>query len=349
MARRTSPLGKREGRAVTTRPRCRWSRSRGTDLEDGYAGAGRLVGEVGGDAGVGREEDETLGQEVHHLGVPPERRGLAVAVPVGTADHLVNAAGLGPPCRELLHAGSAAVHEDHVRVFPARRVELEKNRVGVAVLPARDGDQGSVGEILLRLRILAGADEVPRVDGGRGHHPGPAGVRSAPGPPHLSRLGEVLGRSRVPHFLEGVAPPAQVPRPVRQEFQLPRLDLRSVLFLLQVAEFGRDAVDVPFKPPDLGVEGVHEAPEERARLVGQLEPGHSDPVGEDGEGFGDRTDGGVPLPGFPGVELVALGGGPVELRHVADVCGDGLISGVDGIETVDGFAVFDVKHFRFSE
>ncbi|MDE0279740.1 MAG: hypothetical protein OXN16_01470, partial [Gammaproteobacteria bacterium] len=75
-------------------------------------------------------------------------------------------------------------------------------------------------------------------------------------------------------------------------------------------------------------------PEERARLVGQLEPGHSDPVGEDGEGFGDRTDGGFPLPGFPGIELVPVRGGSVEPGLFADMCGDGLPAGIDGVDVI---------------
>ena len=84
-------------------------------LLDRYAELPRLVDEVLGDAAAG-ECDDALGQEIQELVVAPERSGPSVAVPVGLADDLVDAALVGPACRDVLDAGAAAVDEDHVGV-----------------------------------------------------------------------------------------------------------------------------------------------------------------------------------------------------------------------------------------
>ena len=59
-----------------------------------------LSSEVAGDAGAG-ERDDAGGQEVEELVVAAEGGCLAVCVPVRAADDLVDAACLGPACRDL--------------------------------------------------------------------------------------------------------------------------------------------------------------------------------------------------------------------------------------------------------
>ena len=83
-------------------------------LLDRYAELPRLVDEVLGDAAAG-ERDDAFGQEVQELVVAPERSGPSVAVPVGLADDLVDAALVGPACRDVLDAGAGAVAPIHFR------------------------------------------------------------------------------------------------------------------------------------------------------------------------------------------------------------------------------------------
>ncbi len=80
----------------------------GSHLLDRDAELPCLVDEVVGDAAAG-ERDHALGQEVEEVVVAAERSGPSVAVPVGLAHDLVDAALLGPTCRDALDAGAAAV------------------------------------------------------------------------------------------------------------------------------------------------------------------------------------------------------------------------------------------------
>ena len=89
-------------------------RGSGCDLLDRDADLFCLVDEVLGDAAAG-ERDDALGQEVQEIVVAAERSCPSVPVPVGLSDDLVDAALVGPACRDALDAG-AAEDEDHVRV-----------------------------------------------------------------------------------------------------------------------------------------------------------------------------------------------------------------------------------------
>ncbi len=57
----------------------------------------------------------------------------------------------------------------------------------------------------------------------------------------------------------------------------------AVLRVLQVAQPGRQPVDAAVQAPDLGVEGVDEAPQQVFALVGELEAVGADTIGEDAE------------------------------------------------------------------
>ncbi len=56
--------------------------------------------------------------------------------------------------------------------------------------------------------------------------------------------------------LEGVAPVAEIARPVRQGLELVRLHLAAILRFLQVAHLRDDAVDGPVEAAHPGVEAV---------------------------------------------------------------------------------------------
>ena len=84
-----------------------------------------------------------FGRKYEQLVVAAEGCGLAVGVPVGPADELVDAARIGPTGCDLLDAGAAAVHQDHVAVLRARAVEVGPDGVGTADgLAAGDDDKG---------------------------------------------------------------------------------------------------------------------------------------------------------------------------------------------------------------
>ena len=134
----------------------------------------------------------------------------------------------------------------------------------------------------------------------------------------------------VAHLLERVAAVAEVARPVRHELQLAGLHFGPVLCGLQVAQFGREAVDGAVEAADLGVHHVDEPPQQGLALVGELEAVGGGARGEDGERFAHRADGLVAVPYLAGVELAALGGGAEELRVLANRGGHGLaLEGVD--------------------
>ena len=108
--------------------------------------------------------------------------------------------------------------------------------------------------------------------------------------------------------------------------------------MLQVAQPGRQPVDAAVQAPDLGVEGVDEAPQQVFALVGELEAVGADTIGEDAERFAYSRDSFVAVPNVPGIELVAFGGGAVQHRVLADHRGGGL--------RLEG--VVDVVHVRVS-
>ena len=104
-------------------------------------------------------------------------------VPVGLADDLVDAALVGPACRDALDAGTAAVDEDHVGVLGTDFVEAPHDRGGVAhVLAAGDRREGTLAQVGLGLAVRAWAHDVVGVDGGGSELAGLArAVRSVPG------------------------------------------------------------------------------------------------------------------------------------------------------------------------
>ena len=143
------------------------------------------------------------------------------------------------------------------------------------------------------------------------------------------------------------APVAEVADAVGEEFELECPDLGAVLALLQVAHLGDELVDAAVESPDLGVEGVDEAPEQALALVGEL--GSVGPYSfcDDAEGLAYRLDGVVLVPDDAGVELAALGGGAVDLGVVADGCGDGLGFSVDAVDVVhDLLLIWKVSSLR---
>ena len=101
---------------------------------------------------------------------------------------------------------------------------------------------------------------------------------------------------------------------------------------LEVAQVGAEPVDAAVEAPHLGVEGVHEPPEQALAFVGHLEAIRSDALGQDAERFAHRGAGVVFVPDLAGVELVALGLRAEELRVLADRRGHGLVLGVDAVD-----------------
>ena len=142
--------------------------------------------------------------------------------------------------------------------------------------------------------------------------------------PGVAGLGAVGVGYRVAHLFEGVAPVAEVLRPVGHQFELAGLDFGAVLFALEVAQVGAEPVDAAVEAPDLCVEGVDEAPQQALALVGELGAVRADAFCEDAERFADCVDGVVVVPDVPGVELVAFRRCAEELRVLADCRHDGL-------------------------
>ena len=95
-------------------------------------------------------------------------------------------------------------------------------------------------------------------------------MRSAPGPPGVAGDGAVALGDRIAHGLEGVAAVREVPRTIRQQLELERLDLGAVLLALEVAEVGAEFVGGAVETLGLCVEHVDEAPEQALALVGEL-------------------------------------------------------------------------------
>ena len=159
-------------------------------------------------------------------------------------------------------------------------------------------------------------------------------VGAASRSPGVAGLGAVGVGHCVAHLLEGVAPVAEVLRAVGDQLELAGLYLGAVLAGLKVAQLRAEAVDAAVEAPDLGVEGVHEAPEQALAFVGHLEPVRSHPFCEDAERFAHRAGGVVFVPDFAGVELTALGCRAVELRILANGRRNGLCLCVDIVHDV---------------
>ena len=136
------------------------------DAHDRDAELAGLVDRVAGDARSG-ERDDALRQEVEQLVVAAEGRGLAVGVPVGTADHLVDASCLCPARRDLLDAGTATAQQDDVAVLRTGTdegvaPEIEDLRRGVRI-------RVEMALILQRRRCAGSPDGIARAAAGNQH------------------------------------------------------------------------------------------------------------------------------------------------------------------------------------
>ena len=123
--------------------------------------------------------------------------------------------------------------------------------------------------------------------------------------------------------LEGVAPVAQVVRPLCELLELERGDLGAVLGAFEVAHLGNQLVDRAVEALDLGVQHVGEAPEQRLELVMHLGALDGDALDHDRDGFGQRELGFRAVPGLAGVEVVPVGVASEQSEVVADGCGGG--------------------------
>ena len=159
---------------------------------------------------------------------------------------------------------------------------------------------------------------------------------AAPRAPGAAGRVAVLFGHCIAQGLEGVAAVAEVACAVRREFEFAGLDFGAVLRVLQVAHLRRELVDAAVESSHLGVEGVHEPPEQVLSFVGELDAVRCDVLCEDAERFADRRYGLVLVPDVPGVELVAFGCDSVERGVLADDGGGGLC-----LVSVHGF---DIEH-----
>ena len=139
--------------------------------------------------------------------------------------------------------------------------------------------------------------------------------------PCVAGLDAVGVGGEVTHLLEGVAAVAEALCAIRQRLQLPCLDLRSVLGLLEVLHLGRDAIDGAVEPLHLRVQHVGEAPHQGLAFVGHLGSVDGDAVHDDADGLAQGVHGVVLVPDDPAVELAALRRCAVECHVLADSCG----------------------------
>ena len=139
--------------------------------------------------------------------------------------------------------------------------------------------------------------------------------------PGIAGLGAVSLGGEVAHGLEGIAPVTEVLDPVGQAFQFARLDLGAVLLLAEVFHLGRDLVDAAVEALDLGVQRIHEAPEEALPFVGELRAVRCDGAGQDVDGFLDPGKRLVFVPDLAIVELVGAGGRAEQGGLFASHCG----------------------------
>ena len=133
-------------------------------------------------------------------------------------------------------------------------------------------------------------------------------MRSVARAPGIAGLGAVSLGGEVAHGLEGIAAVAEVLDPVGQAFQFARLDLGAVLLLAEVFHFGRDLVDTAVEALDLGVQRIHEAPEQALAFVGELRAVRCDGAGQNVDRFLDPGKRFVLVPNLAVVELVGTRG-----------------------------------------
>ena len=146
-------------------------------------------------------------------------------------------------------------------------------------------------------------------------------MRSVARAPGVAGLGAVSLGGEVAHTLEGIAAITKVLDPVGQEFQFPRLDLGAVLFLAEVFHLGRDFIDTAVEALDLGVQRIHEAPEQALAFVGELRAVRCDGTGQDVDGFLDTGESLVLVPDLAVVELVGARGCAEQGGLFASHCG----------------------------
>ena len=89
---------------------------------------------------------------------------------------------------------------------------------------------------------------------------------------HMLPVSTRYASAAAAHGLEGVAPVAEVLRPVRHKLQLAGLDLGAVLLALEVAQAGHQLVGGAVEALGLGVEHVDEAPQQALAFVASCVP-----------------------------------------------------------------------------
>ena len=146
-------------------------------------------------------------------------------------------------------------------------------------------------------------------------------MRSVARAPGIAGLGAVSLGGEVAHGLEGVAAVAEVLDPVGEEFQFARLDLGAVLFLAEVFHLGRDLVDTAVEALDLGVQRIHEAPEQALAFVGELRAVRCDGTGQDVDRFLDPGKRLFLVPDLAVVELIGTRGRAEQGGLFASHCG----------------------------
>ena len=160
-------------------------------------------------------------------------------------------------------------------------------------------------------------DEIAGVDGGGGEAAGLARVRAVARPPDGAGLDAVGFGGEVAHLLEGVAPVAEIVRPVGQAFELDRLDLGAVLGAFERAHLGDDPVDGALDAPGLGVQHVDEAPQQALALVGELGAVRCDAADQRVDDLLDAGDRFLLGPDEAVVRLVGSGGRAVQRGQLA--------------------------------
>ena len=164
----------------------------------------RLVGEIGGDARAGADDDADR-QDFEHPVVAFERCGFAVARPFGLEDDLWRLAIVGPAGGDAFGAlRRSAVEQHHVRVPGERLVEpVPDQAMVVEIEPAGEGDLGAGGNERFGLDAAFGGEKVAAVDHRRGQRavghrgtgawpPGRAGVRLEAGGGRVAELFQAL-------------------------------------------------------------------------------------------------------------------------------------------------------------
>ena len=247
----------------------------------------RLVGEVGGDAGAG-ENDNARGQDFEDAVVALEGRRLAVAGPVGLEGDLRNLAAIGPAGGGLLGAfGAAAMDEDHVRVFGEHLVEHGPDAdVIVAIDAAGKGDLGPGRQMHLGLGAALGGDEVAAVDHGGRHGLMVDEVARAGTPGRAGLDLEALG-GEVAHRLEHRALLEDGLALGNKPFEFDGAHLGAVLFGLRLLLPVFIIVELTLHAGGLFVEEIGERPQQ----IGDVgfEAGVAEGPGEDVEQVGHRA------------------------------------------------------------